>query len=57
MAEKLSYEEVYSIVKEKGYLLISKEYISNGKILDMVDKNNYIYQARLSDLKYNRSPR
>ena len=57
MAEKLSYEEVYSIVKEKGYLLISKEYISNGKILDMVDKNNYIYQARLSDLKYNKSPR
>lgn len=38
MAEKLSYEEVYSIVKEKGYLLISKEYISNGKILDMIDK-------------------
>ena len=57
MAEKLSYKEVYSTVEEKGYLLINKEYISNGKILDMVDKNNYIYQTRLSDLKYNKSPR
>lgn len=57
MANKTSYEEVYNMIKEKGYLLISKVYINNNSSLDVKDDDNYIYQVRLSDIKANKRPR
>ena len=39
MPKKLTYEYVYEFIKEKGYVLISKEYINHNSLLEIKCKD------------------
>lgn len=43
MSKKLCYNEVYERFKEKGYILLEKEYKSNAVRMECIDKDGYKY--------------
>ena len=44
MLKKLNYDEVYNRFKEKGLLLLDKEYISSATKMNCVDSYGYKYK-------------
>jgi uncharacterized CHY-type Zn-finger protein len=52
MPTKLSYEAVYNYIKDKGYELLSKEYITNRNLLQLkCGKCEKVYEQTLSGFK------